>query len=181
MIVDFDDFSAEDNRLDLLLRLREANPKFKCTLFAIPAKGTDAFWDEVPEWCELAMHGWEHPHPHEAEVWSYERMEQVILSKPARFVRGFKSPGWQSSPGVYDALMDHGWWIADHWLNEGRRPEALAAHVISREAGIGHDPDHWHGHIPNVCGNGIEETFPIVLERVAEAESFEFISEVVKL
>jgi hypothetical protein len=39
--------------------------------------------------------------------------------------------------------------------------------------------DHWHGHIPNVCGNGIEETFPELLERVRQAESFELVSEAV--
>jgi hypothetical protein len=177
LLVDFDDFSLEHNRFDLLLRLKDANPKFRCTLFAIPGKGTDAFWDEVPEWCELAVHGWLHPHSRECESWSYDRAVQMIETKPARFVRGFKAPGWQISDETYLALRDHGWWVADHWENEGRRPESLVCHVIKPDYRT--NGDHWHGHIPNVEGNGIEETFPELLERVKAADSFKFISEVV--
>jgi hypothetical protein len=40
--------------------------------------------------------------------------------------------------------------------------------------------EHWHGHIPNVCGNGIEEMFAELLPRVRDAASFELISEVVR-
>jgi hypothetical protein len=179
LLVDFDDFCETENRLDLLNLLREANPAFRCTLFAIPAKGSPEFWESVPEWCELAVHGWEHPHPREAADWSYEEAIQVLAARPPRFTEGFKAPGWQVSDDTYRALDDCGWWIADHWENDGRRPEGLRAHVISRAAGAGNDPDHWHGHIGNVCGNGIEETFPEVLRRVREANSFQVMSEVV--
>jgi hypothetical protein len=72
-----------------------------------------------------------------------------------------------------------GWWVADHWDNDDRRPNKILSHVITREAGAGVDPNHWHGHIGNVCGNGIVETFPEVLERVEAATSFELISECV--
>jgi hypothetical protein len=176
MIVDFDDFTEADNRLDLLATLRNANPRFRCTLFAIPALGSDEFWESVPDWCELAMHGWAHPHPREAEAWNYQQARALLSARPARFVKGFKAPGWQISDGTYRALMDMDWWVADHWENEGRRPEGLRAHVIApdyRTTG-----DHLHGHIGNVCGNGIAETFPELLERVKAADSFELISEV---
>jgi hypothetical protein len=179
VICDFDDFAEDNHRLDLLHILRQANPDFRCTLFAIPALGTNVFWNSVPAWCELAVHGWEHPHPREAEHWSYKEAMAVIARKPPRFVQGFKAPGWQVSPGTYQALKDCGWWIADHFENDGRRPEGLRVHVISRAANAGADPDHWHGHIGNVCGNGIEETFPALLRRVLAAETFEFMSEVV--
>ena len=179
MIVDFDDFCEADNRLDLLTMLREANPAFRCTLFAIPAGGRDAFWDLVPYWCELAVHGWDHSSSREAAEWSYERALEVIEARPLQFVRGFKAPGWQVSDGTYRALADRGWWIADHWENEGRIPDDLARHVISSAAGAGIDPDHWHGHIPDVCGNGIAETFSELRRRVKDAESFELVSEVV--
>jgi len=179
VIVDFDDFTEADNRLDLLGALREANPAFRCTLFSIPALGSDEFWESVPEWCELAVHGWAHPHSREAEAWTYEQALEVLDRRPARFVEGFKAPGWQVSDGTYRALLDRGWWVADHWDNDARRPEGIRAHVISREAGAGTDPEHWHGHIPNVCGNGLEERLEEVLKRVREAESFEWVSEVV--
>ena len=69
MIFDWDDFSEHNNRLDLLQRLRFHNPAFRCTLFAVPGQGSDAFWESVPEWCELAVHGWDHPSPTECSNW----------------------------------------------------------------------------------------------------------------
>jgi hypothetical protein len=179
MIVDFDDFHEGDHRLDLLELLREANPLFRCTLFAIPAKGSVEFWNTVPTWCELAVHGWEHPDPYEAAHWCWEEAQDVLLSAPDRFVEGFKAPGWQISQGTYEAIQSLGWWVADHWDNDAIRPDGIRAHVISRAAGAGLDTKHWHGHIGNVCGNGIQETFPEVLRRVREATSFELVSEVV--
>jgi hypothetical protein len=177
MVVDFDDFGPQNHRLDLLHRLHDIRPDFRCTLFAIPAYGTSTFWGLVPEWCELAVHGWAHPHPREAAHWTYDEAMDTLLSAPVGFVDGFKAPGWQISDGTYTAIMDLGWWVADHWDNDDRRPEGIRAHVISRAAGAGGDPDHWHGHIPDVCGNGIRETFPTLLQRVADAESFELVSE----
>ena len=179
MIVDFDDFAEDNHRLDLLERLRDANPKFRCTLFAIPGKGSADFWGRVPEWCELAVHGWSHPHPRECARWSRDSIEYVLDHPIVTefFVKGWKSPGWQSSDAVYEALYDRGWWIAEHWENIGRLPIGMQSHVIQPDYRYG--GDHWHGHIGNVCGNGIEETFPTLLERVTEADSFELISEVV--
>jgi hypothetical protein len=173
VIVDFDDFSEGNHRLDLLQVLKEANPDFRCTLFAVPGLGTNKFWNGVPEWCELAVHGWMHPTPRECEHWSYARMAQAIRHKPARFVEGFKAPGWQISDGCYDALQHAGWWCADHYENNERRPQGLRVHVLDTG-------DHFHGHIQNVCGNGLQERFDELLERVRQAESFELISEVVK-
>ena len=177
MIVDFDDFTERDNQLGLLAMLKEANPAFRCTLFAIPALGSDEFWDSVPEWCELAMHGWWHPHPREAEHWTYEDACDVLSAKPARFEKGFKAPGWQISDDTYQAIIDMGFWVADHWENDERRPDGIRAHAISPAAGAGVDPDHWHGHIGNSCSNGIAETFSAVLSRVREAPTFDLISE----
>ena len=179
MIVDFDDLTEDDgSALGLLNRLHDANPKFRCTLFAIPGKGSDEFWSSVPEWCELAMHGWLHSSSREAEHWTYKQARDVLLAKPERFVEGWKSPGWQVSEGTYAALLEFDWWIADHWENDRRRPRGLRAHVI--QPTYRSEGDHWHGHIGNVCENGIEETFPELLARVTEAESFEWISEVVR-
>ncbi len=170
--MDFDDYSETNNRLDLLGALHDANPEFRCTLFAVPGLGSEAFWDSTPEWCELAVHGWMHPDPYEAANWTRDEALDVLLAAPARFVDGWKSPGWQISDGTYQAVQDLGWWCADHYENNDRRPDGLRTHVLGQG-------DHWHGHIQNVCGNGLAETFPEVLARVEAAESFAFVSEVV--
>ncbi len=170
MIVDFDDFHATNHRLDLFHQLRTANPLFRCTLFAIPGLGTDWFWDAVPSWCELVVHGWLHPNPRECEHWSYDEAMDHLLSAPVKFADGFKAPGWQISDGTYTALLDLGWWVADHPENDDRRPQGLRTHVLG-------DGDHWHGHIQDVCGNGMEETWDELLDRVRTATSFELVSE----
>jgi len=178
LLVDFDDFSEADNRLDLLYELKEANPLFRVTLFAIPGLGSDEFYGNIPEWCELVPHGWEHPHSRECENWTRFQIETVLdYTEQRRYAKGWKSPGWQSSDAIYEVLAERDYWIAEHWENAGHIPEGLRSHVIAsdyRETG-----DHLHGHIPNVCGNGIAETFATVLERVRNATSFQFISEVV--
>lgn len=173
MIVDFDDFQEQEHRLDLLHELRAANGAFRCTLFAIPGNSSLGFWETVPDWCELAVHGWQHPHPREAENWTYEETVDVLLAAPDRFVDGFKAPGWQISEGTYEALEALGYWVADQPYNDSRRPVGLRVHRLG-------DGDHWHGHIPDVCGNGISETFVELRQRVREASSFELISEVVQ-
>jgi hypothetical protein len=179
VICDFDDFCEDDNRLDLLHLLHDANPDFRCTLFAIPGRGSAEFWKSVPEWCELAVHGFEHPHPRECAGWTRFQIETVLDYSivQAYFTNGWKSPGWQSSDAVYEVLLERGWWIAEHWDNVDRLPDDLRAHIIQPSYREG--TWHWHGHIPDVCGNGIAETFNELLERVQAADSFEFISEVV--
>ena len=170
MIVDFDDFREEEHRLDLLHALRDANPGFRCTLFAIPGRGSSRFWESTPDWCELAVHGYLHPTPTEAAVWSREMTKWVLDGVHPRFVQGFKAPGWQISDETLEVLTERGWWVADQPYNDWRRPEGLSVHRLG-------DGDHWHGHIPDVCGNGIAETFDLLLERVAAADTFELISE----
>lgn len=180
MVVDLDDFCEDNHRLDLLQQLHDANPEFRVTLFAIPALGSDEFWESVPEWCELAMHGWAHPHPRECETWSYETATEMLARRPERFVEGFKAPGWRMSPGLYRALLERDWWVADHWDNNALRPEGIRAHVISPETARRENPEHWHGHVQNVCGNGLEETFDELLDRVRAADRFEWMSELMR-
>lgn len=180
MIFDFDDFSEHNHRLDLLEQLHDANPAFKCTLFAVPALGSDSFWRQVPNWCELAVHGWDHHSVYECAAWSSDRMLELMSEPVVRrwFAQGFKAPGWQISDGCFAALADQGWWVADQPVNDPRRPPGLHVHRLSGTASSGGDPDHWHGHIQDVCGNGLLETFPLLLQKVKEATSFELISEV---
>src|SRR3954467_508440 len=108
-----------------MLQLKEINPAFKATLFAVPGLGTDEFWDSHPRWIELAVHGWLHPDPYECAKWTVERMEKLLDEPSVRkhFVNGFKAPGWQISDACYQVLDERGWWVADQHLEDGRRPE----------------------------------------------------------
>ena len=177
MIFDTDDFHGTNHRLDLLQQLKDANPAFKLTAFTVPAHCPDDFLEGLPEWIEVAAHGWHHggpdcPDPYEAAHWGYTDTIQVLNSLHPRFVKLWKSPGWQISDGTYQALLEHGFAVADQHYNDHRRPPGLRSHCLG-------DGDHVHTHVQNVCGNGLEESFPMLLEKVRAAESFEFVSEAV--
>jgi hypothetical protein len=178
VIIDFDDFYPGNTGFEWLYRLKEANPLFKATLFAVPGLGSQDFWDSIPDWLELAMHGWLHPHPTECIDWSYEEASATFDKIPYHFKWGWKSPGWQISDGTYQALLERDWWVADKAYNNHRRPQGLRHHLDGEPIdGL----EHWHGHIQNVCGNGLEETFHELLPKVEAAKEFRFISEVVHL
>lgn len=172
MVFDWDDFHEHNHKLDRLRELRELRPDFRCTVFAVPGLGSPEFWRSVPEWVELAVHGWVHPDPYECSRWSYGRMEALLDEPVVRefFVEGWKSPGWQISDDTYRVLRDRGWWVADQHLEDGRRPPGLRAYF--------YEDGHHHGHIQNVCGNGLGETWYEVVTKVNNATSFEFASEV---
>lgn len=175
VICDFDDFDETNHRLDLLHALHDVRVDFRCTLFAVPGRGSYDFWASVPDFCELAVHGWLHPSPHECEQWTADRMRQ-LLAEPVLdwFVNGFKAPGWQISDGCYEALLEAGYWVADQHYNDHRRPPGLRVHCEG-------DGDHWHGHIQNVCGNGLEERWDELVARVVAADSFQWVSEAVSV
>lgn len=169
MTFDFDDHAPGNDAMPWLEKLREINPEFKATLFAIPGLGSDVFWDSHPDWVELAVHGWKHDSVFECASWSKERCLEAIDSKPDAFVEGFKAPGWQISDGCYEALQERDWWVADQHLEDNRRPQRLRTYF--------YEDGNWHGHVQNVCGNGIEETWDELVERVRETETFLFCSE----
>lgn len=173
MIVDLDDFSEGNHRLDLLHELKLINHLFRCTLFAVPGQGSAGFFAGLPDWLELAVHGWQHPDPYECAGWDEDRMRQLLHEAVVQdhFVRGFKAPGWQISDDCYRVLLEEGWWVADQHLEDRRRPAGLPTYFY--EDG----EDRWHGHIQSVCGNGLEETWGELSDRVRAAPSFRFVSE----
>jgi len=172
MVFDFDDFTESNHKLNRLHELKKLNPLFRCTVFAIPALGSDAFWAGLPRWVELAVHGWHHPNPYECLYWDEGQMREVLDSEVVRrhFVNGFKAPGWQISDACYRVLHERRWWVADQHLEDGRRPEGLRTYF--------YEDGHWHGHIQDVCGNGIEETWGELCDYVRECREFRFASEV---
>jgi hypothetical protein len=124
---DLDDFHATNHKLNRLWELKDINPAFRCTVFAIPALGDDEFWSAVPRWIELAVHGWKHETNYECAEWERADIEACLDSDVVRrhFVSGFKAPGWQISDACYQVLAERGWWVADQHLEDARRPTGL--------------------------------------------------------
>jgi len=168
---DFDDFHETNHRLGYLQALKRINPDFRCTVFAVPGRGTHSFWSSLPRWIELAVHGWKHPDSYECARWERERMEELLAEPVVRrhFVNGFKAPGWQISDACYQVLLERGWWVADQHLEDHRRPAGLRTYF--------YEDGGWHGHVQDVCGNGIAETWDVLREAVSNATEFRFCSE----
>jgi hypothetical protein len=174
LICDWDDHHPGNDAMPWMWRLKEINPAFRATLFTIPGLCSPEWLDAHPDWIELVPHGWLHPSPLECRDWSKARMFR-LLDEPIieHFSRplGWKSPGWQTSGGVYEALVERGVWVADQHLDDHRRPPALKTNFY--EDG----PDRWHGHVQDVCGNGISERWEELLGRVVAATDFWFASQ----
>ncbi len=173
MICDWDDHNEFNNAMPWMLRLKELRPDFKATLFSVPGLGSETFWRSHPDWIELCPHGETHPDAYECASWSRFRMDAYLDEREAEgwWTRLFKAPGWQINIDIYEALVDRGWMVADQHLEDRRRPEGLRTYFY--EDGL----DRWHGHVQNVCGNGLAETWAEVCGRVSAAAGFQFASE----
>jgi hypothetical protein len=144
-----DDLEARE-RLEMLKDIKKANPVFKITLFAIPRLASDDFWQEMKQfdWIDLCPHGWEHPHPRECQDWSYERSLQYLEDiEYLDWTKIFKAPGWQISDGMYKALLEKGYAVADQSYNDSRRPEGLKAFYPTSE----------HYHVGNLGGKNAND------------------------
>lgn len=208
MIFEWDDFGcnheisascqSHDCR-DMLLRLKEVNPKFKATLFTIPGELTEELlqWAMMnADWIRFAWHGFFHDSNWECEKMSYETFDdnmQLFSRLGFYFENVFRAPGWQISDDIFRWLKDHDWVVADQDYNTPRRPVDLKAYInrngvfFSHQGGDGDwtEEDGYHGHTWNVGAlggepNGIYEDFEKVKKLVAEATEFKFVSELFK-
>lgn len=167
---------------DMLLKLKEVNPAFKATLFAIPGEMTPELLNWVgdnAEWVELAMHGFYHTSNYECEKMTYDEFDDYMkyfefIKHPDHFQFGFKAPGWQISDDIYRWLKDHNYWVADQAYNDGRRPE-MPVYVIDRNP----DVKSIHTHTWNCVGNGIYELYDQLVEQIKDETEFKFVSEMV--
>ncbi len=172
MVFDWDDHHETNNAMPWMIELKALRPDFKATLFSVPARGSEVFWRSHPDWIEIAWHGWLHNDPYECLEWDTRMMEAyldepILRTKPPRI---WKAPGWQINMDIYRVLLDRKIAVADQHLEDDRRPAGLRTYFY--EDGV-----NWHGHVQDVCGNGLRETWSQVCDLVMNAESFEFASE----
>jgi len=160
-VVDVDDVTEDSNRLDLLRRIKDALPKFKATLFVIPALCSLRFLREMREydWLDLYPHGWRHTEGECAE-WTEQDVDQYmdIYLAMGFLGAGFKAAGWRLSADGYRALLGYGWWLADHTDHNAKRPKGLRTYLVD-------DPGRkFHFHVQNnVFHNGLEESLERIL------------------
>lgn len=170
--IDADDFMEQSNGLHILFRIKARNPDFKINLFTILGRCSDNFIELIRgiDWIDMIPHGWMHDTPRECENWTYEQgIEYLDKVERHRLTKGFKAPGWQISDGMYKALLDREYWVADQIYNNERRPKGLKAYLLDNNNKI-------HCHIPEVCGNGLLTTEEQLTNLKGE---FKFIKEII--
>ena len=170
LTVDFDDFRDEDTALDLLWALKGVNPKFRYTLFAIPGLCSPETIASVPDFCELAVHGWKHESNYECAQWTRRDIEELLVRNLSRFCHGFKAPGWQISRECLECLADWGYWVSDRRRDDAIRPRMLRYDVEG-------DPTALHGHIQTKCENDIRRDWYTFFHAIRDAEVFHLVSE----
>jgi hypothetical protein len=135
-------------------------------------------------WIELAVHGLFHSSNYECAHMTEEEFHDKISRFgfiEEYFVKGFRAPGWQISDGVYQWLLESGWWVADQAYNNDRRPKELRAWVNDNGQFTINDRDikAVHGHVWDCMNNGIYEAFDMYADLVKDTDSFQFVSEAI--
>lgn len=162
IVMDFDDYcDATAPKLDLLCRLKDRMPNLQVTLFAIPRRCSPAAIRDVKilgDWVALGMHGWRHTL---GECWSWtkdEALAKMRLAAAMGIDAGvFRAPQWVLDAETYYAAAELGWAVADH---KDFRVLGTGCRVYTYNKPIWNPPyTRVHGHLPNVCRNGIEEAF----------------------
>jgi len=117
---------------------------------------------------EFALHGYSHTFL-ECRHWSYDEALRVLMlaEETNVFVKGFKAPYWETSAGLYKALLERGWWIADHDRNDAVRPTSLRVYKVG-DGSV-------HGHVHDIGSNGLRESW---IQYIAMRPPYRFISEV---
>ena len=88
------------------------------------------------------------------------------------------SPGWQISNGCYEALLEKGYWVADHVYNDDRRPKELPVYKLDHPWCI-------HGHTWDIMGvsrdqqNGIRQMIEERGLKFTEDTNFHFIDDII--
>ena len=161
VILDLDDLCDTNDPLTTLLLLKERDPGFKCTLFAIPTRCGDQLYrsyDQYRDWIQLGVHGWRHAR-HECLAWTSEETQdklQLALQIYPSFARIFKAPNWEICDEVYDGCKAAGFAVADHIRNIAILPHDMPHYIynmrLRNDAFI-----RMHGHIQDWGGTGLRE------------------------
>lgn len=121
---EFDDWPrGKQAAWPLLVRLREALPGFKATLFAIPSEMSERDWREIElfntatsggNWLRVAPHGFKHIKGECRMRRRYRRQAGLLadIASDQRWTKLFKAPWYGYDAGCIQLLHSHGFAIA---------------------------------------------------------------------
>jgi hypothetical protein len=167
--LDFDDFGEFNNRLDWLWMLKKEFPNFKVNLFAIPEQNQHLQWMDYLrslDWIQLCVHGYWHD--------NNEEIPEIMLRDdfPMKgFAKVYRAPFWQLSDNMYQILKKLNYKIMIH-------PDDLREGIKYNWNIKGSPPPldilYGHGHIQDVCENGLVEAFENIMKLPKDTE-FKFL------
>ena len=193
--IEYHDFSPVNHHLDILEEFHDHYPNFKVTLFTVPweirfgrnlkesspitLEKFKPFREAINkcDWIEIGLHGLTHAPLEFAEL-SYEAAIKRIVSgmkmfenaEIKNFAKVFIAPQWEISKEAKQAATDMGFVVLENnyynWNLAMDKPNADAK-----------EPFIMHGHVQDVCDNGMAETQGKILSLPIDTE-FLFLSEV---
>lgn len=192
---EIDDFGPVNHNLGILEDIHEHFPNFKITLFTVPwdIRFGRNFRESAPvtlekfkpwvaavnkaDWMEIALHGLAHSPMEFAEL-SYEgATKRIVVGMKMfenvgikNFTKIFKAPQWEISAEAKKAAENMGFVVVEdgyyNWNLAKDKPNADAE-----------EPYILHGHVQDVCENGLEESLPRIMSLPTDTE-FMFLSEI---
>lgn len=162
-VVDFDDLCDNTSEVtyDMIRKVKDEYPDFKCTLFTIPQRTSDKVIEKFKQlnYVLLCPHGYEHTKG-ECLGWTDEEaIDKINLAKD-RGIDGkaFRPPAWLCDEYLYKACKELDYVICTHKDNRYNIPD-VKEYVYN-------DPSKrlkWtrsiHGHASNVCDNYIVDMY----------------------
>jgi hypothetical protein len=165
VFLDLDDFGESNNRLDWLWMLKKEFPNFKVNLFTIPDQvyGNFCAYIRSLNWVQTCIHGFHHEHDEEISEKILDwRSEELVL-----FAKVYRAPYWQLSDKMYERLRKLDYKIM---LHPDDPREGIKFNWNIKDSPPPLDILYAHGHIQDVCENGLVESFGNLLKLPNDTE-----------
>lgn len=167
VVLDLHDFSVVNNRLELILKLKEHFPNLKVSLFTIPVDKREDFGpsllrgqylNEIKKhlsWMQIIPHGLYH-NRQEVRKWNYgeanhifDVIEDLFRRDGLPFVKGFCAPHWKWNADVVRVMDERGWWGAVYKTESVPYPKKFyhLTHCIDEPFSLDAEVLKLHGHV----------------------------------
>lgn len=178
VVFDIDDLCDDFDPLRDLDDLKKRLPNLKVTVFAIPSRCSAELLEDYRsrKWIEIGVHGYHHSSM-ECATWTYEEARSKLEElEHLGWAKIFKAPGWQMSPGLYEALHELDWLVAEHAAYSAPLSGTID---LRRYCYNLPDPDirAVHGHTWNTMRNGPDD-WDQLFDGIGREVEFYFVSEV---
>lgn len=164
--LDLHDFSVVENRLDLLLKLKELYPDFKVSLFTVPIDKKKDWGSYLVrrenlakikanlDWMQIIPHGLYHDSNQEMmvgyEVFKHDilpKIEEAFQTDGLPYEKGFCAPHWRWTEEVVKVLDEFGWWGAIDPRQNKPCPKRFYAYSHKLDEPLEGELLKIHGHI----------------------------------